>query len=268
MKYKIDKLLELFNLLIKDLKSEPRSERFKNFCKNKDLIGKVYDNQLKDILIKELELSVFNELDDFLKDLERKSTFTDSTTKNDYEDTINKLENYRNIISEIKLVKKEYKTIFYSWQSDLEPKFYRTFIQNSVESVIKKINNNFNLDIHLDESTRYTPGSPDITNTILSKIEKSNIFICDISSIVKIGDKEIPNPNVLFELGYAMHCLGDSNIIMIFNEFSGNIKDLPFDLKQKRLFTYKLDSSSCKPNIKNELENKLEYAIKLILGKN
>lgn len=158
--------------------------------------------------------------------------------------------------------------IFYSWQSDLESKFYRSFIQNSIESVIKKINNNFDLNIQLDESTRDVPGSPDITNTILSKIEKSSIFICDISSILKSNNKEIPNPNVLFELGYAMRCLGDENIIMIFNEVSGNIKDLPFDLKQKRLFTYKLDSNSCKSNIKKELEGRLEDAIKLILGKN
>ena len=97
--------------------------------------------------------------------------------------------------------------IFYSWQSDLESKFYRSFIQNSIESVIKKINNNFDLNIQLDESTRDVPGSPDITNTILSKIEKSSIFICDISSILKSNNKEIPNPNVLFELGYAIRRL-------------------------------------------------------------
>ena len=53
---------------------------------------------------------------------------------------------------------------------------------------IKNINTDIN--ITLDESIKKVQGSPDIINTILYKIKNSDIFICDISSIIKKEKKK------------------------------------------------------------------------------
>jgi hypothetical protein len=67
------------------------------------------------------------------------------------------------------------------------------------------------LKIILDEATRGESGSPNIPMTILEKIKVSDAFICDITTINSNAPEELrrtPNPNVLFELGFAVAHLG------------------------------------------------------------
>jgi len=136
------------------------------------------------------------------------------------------------------------KKIFYSWQSDLNHEYNWKFIEkcilNSIESINKKDKHK---KLSLDQATRGLPGSPDIVDSIFSKIAKSSIFIADITPITMLGEKGIPNPNVLIELGYAINTLGWDNIICINNKSFGNIEQLPFDIKQRRITTYSLDKS-------------------------
>ena len=49
------------------------------------------------------------------------------------------------------------------------------------------------------------------------------------------------NPNVAIELGYAAAMLSWENIILVFNDSSGQIDDLPFDIRQRRMLRYSLD---------------------------
>lgn len=44
---------------------------------------------------------------------------------------------------------------------------------------------------------------PKIEDVIKDKIENSDIFVADITPIAAEGAKQLPNPNVLIELGYA-----------------------------------------------------------------
>lgn len=83
-------------------------------------------------------------------------------------------------------------------------------------------------------------GSPDITQTIFDKIEKSVLFVCDISIVSSLKTKKTPNPNVLIELGYALSKLGWEHIICLFDGNTGSINDLPFafDLRQKRITVF------------------------------
>ena len=71
----------------------------------------------------------------------------------------------------------------------------------------------------------------------------------------------------MFELGYAIKALGESNIILLFNEHYGKTKDLPFDLGLKRAMLYRCDpSSEDKSAVKRELASKLKGAIDTILA--
>ena len=133
------------------------------------------------------------------------------------------------------------KTIFYSWQSDLPNATNRGFIQKALERAAKEIQSDQSISVEpvIDRDTAGVPGSPDIATTILEKIDKCDVFACDVS-IINHGSapRPTPNPNVLIELGYALKRLGWNRILTILNTEYGKIEALPFDLRMKRVLTY------------------------------
>ncbi|MFL3651201.1 MAG: hypothetical protein ACI6PR_08285 [Pseudoalteromonas sp.] len=159
--------------------------------------------------------------------------------------------------------------VFYSWQSDINAKYNRYFQLDCLKAAIKKINQEFDLkeSIREDHDTKGVPGSPDIATTILSKIESSDIFIGDITFVsFSESGRALSNPNVLIELGYAMHALGDERVINVINtsfgEADGNI---PFDLAHKRWpISYELSDRniSDKAEVKKNLIDSFVSALK------
>ncbi|PHI18195.1 hypothetical protein CEQ90_19240 [Lewinellaceae bacterium SD302] len=139
-------------------------------------------------------------------------------------------------------------SIFYSWQSDLENRYNRSFIKDCITKAIKNCNQDLiNLNYRIDHDTLAATGSPDIISTIFNKIFESDIFIVDIS-IINYGaagsTRKVPNPNALIELGYAIDAVGWSNIILIYNLEYGTFEDIPFDIRHRRPLTYKLGPNS------------------------
>ncbi len=134
--------------------------------------------------------------------------------------------------------------VFYSWESDLSNSTNRGFIQKALEDAARSIRSDESIKIEpvIDRDTLGVPGSPDIANTIFSKIDASDIFACDVS-IINQGEKSrpTPNPNVLIELGYAVKTLKSERIIMIMNTAFGGPELLPFDLSKKRVSTYRIN---------------------------
>lgn len=138
-------------------------------------------------------------------------------------------------------------TIFFSWQSDLPNRTNRNLIEHSIKMAIKNTEQKYVLSpiTEVDRDTKGVLGSPDIVDSILNKIDKCGLFIADISIINQnIDGKKTPNPNVLFELGYAVKSLGWERIICVFNSDFGNISDLPFDLRNRRILTYETTNLS------------------------
>ena len=119
----------------------------------------------------------------------------------------------------------------------------RIFILDAIERAIESINDDdeIELDVCLDRDTNDVPGSPDIVNTIFDKIEVAHIFIADVSIINSnsVGRKTI-NPNVAIELGYAAAKLSWENVVCIFNRKYGDIEELPFDIRQRRIASFEL----------------------------
>ncbi len=119
--------------------------------------------------------------------------------------------------------------LFNSWQSDIS--LNRKVINKSLGEIEQTI------DIIIESATRNAKGSPDIANAILNKIDSSDIFLADVSIInptISSGRKT-PNPNVLYELGYALKSLGEDNIILIANKDTTETSDLPFDIRNRRM---------------------------------
>jgi hypothetical protein len=163
----------------------------------------------------------------------------------------------------------EIETIFYSWQSDLPKTTNQNAIRQSLRSAINLVEDKFeNLRIELDEATRNTTGSPNIPSTIFDKISKSDIFICDLTTINNDADikfRKTANPNVLIELGYAISKLGWERIILLFNTQYGTFpNDLPFDIDRHRASKFKIRDKSDK-NGKNDLTQLLKNCISPII---
>ena len=159
--------------------------------------------------------------------------------------------------------------IFYSWQSDLPNSTNRGFIQTALERAAQSIRNDPAIAVEpvVDRDTAGVPGSPDIADTILEKIDSCQVFVCDVSIInPDDGQRPTPNPNVLLELGFALKRLGWPYIIMIFNSARSRVEHLPFDLRTKRVTVYSVqEDDPDKAGKRRQLESQLVAALQQIL---
>jgi hypothetical protein len=157
-------------------------------------------------------------------------------------------------------------TIFYSWQSDLPNNTNRGFIEDVINRAVKDVNSSdeYEVYISLDRDTQGVPGSPNISQTILEKIKKSDAFVADISIVTggkESGGRPSPNPNVLLELGYAIALLGWERIVLFYNDIYGVDDDLPFDVRQHRRINYTLGKDGEKQQIRQRLSSVFKQAL-------
>lgn len=86
--------------------------------------------------------------------------------------------------------------------------------------------------------------------------------------MASLAGRSSPNPNVLLELGYAVSQLGWDRIVMVMNTAFGDVTQLPFDLRGRRVLPYFLPDTPGEPKaeVRRELERRLKEAIISILG--
>ena len=140
--------------------------------------------------------------------------------------------------------------IFLSWQSDLGET--RNVIRAALDKVVKNLNRDVTLEeaLRVDEDTAGVAGWPEITQTILEKIEGCEVFISDITPIngPQSSFRLTPNPNVLFELGYALATgLGRTRIICVVNASylpRRDLKEIPFDVRGSRPLQFSLEDQA------------------------
>lgn len=152
--------------------------------------------------------------------------------------------------------------VFYSWQSDLDPKANRYRIRDALKKAETELTN-AGTPISVHEATERASGSPDIAEVIFSKIRNADAFVADVSPVAKgrkrsKSQRKVPNPNVMLEAGYAIATLGTNRIVLVQNLDMGPITALPFDLAGKRLVTYRESETD------NEIAGKLKRALRRI----
>lgn len=170
-------------------------------------------------------------------------------------------------------------TVFYSWQSDRPNKTCRNFIQAALKEAIRGINRELEVlvaergeSLTIDQDTKGVPGTPEIFNTILDKIEVCRIFAPDLTIVAKTDSgKSIPNPNVMVEYGWALSVLGRerSRFIPIMNTVYGDANQLPFDLTHVKapiqFHLVETASSGERKQVKAQLVKDIRGAIYLII---
>lgn len=163
-------------------------------------------------------------------------------------------------------------TIFYSWQSDLPGSETRNIIQDAIKDAVKLLRDT--VDIEADRDTKGEYGSPDIAQTIFSKIDDCDIFIADVSAVCqyettdKDGNKKVkymPNPNVMLELGYATHGVGWENVICVLNADYGAPEDMPFDIASRRLTPFSTKDGKSKGEIKRYIKGVIQDTVENLL---
>lgn len=138
-------------------------------------------------------------------------------------------------------------TIFYSWQSDL-PETKAT-VRWALDRAAKALNREGDVAeaVRVDEATDKVAGWPDIATTILDKIAGCGVFVADLTPIngPEADARLTPNPNVMFELGYALGTgAGRMRIVCVVNKSylpDGDLKELPFDVRGARPVTFTLE---------------------------
>ncbi len=121
----------------------------------------------------------------------------------------------------------------------------------------------FGIEAVIDRDTEGVTGAPDIAHTIFDKILAAEAFVADVSIVAgRRRGRPTPNPNVLIEVGYALHALGDNRLILVFNEASGRLDQLPFDLKMRRTIPYRMTRAEKDRSAERKtLEARLSHAI-------
>lgn len=119
----------------------------------------------------------------------------------------------------------------------------------------------------MDRDTLGLSGTPDIAMSIFAKIASADIFVADVSIVNhQDGGRPTPNPNVLFELGFAVAELGWDNVVLVMNEFFGDPSVLPFDLRGRRIIVYRVSPEEEKAEARGLLQGRLETSIRIQLG--
>ncbi|WP_145980744.1 hypothetical protein [Magnetospirillum sp. ME-1] len=164
-------------------------------------------------------------------------------------------------------------TIFWSWQSDRDPKLHHYFVRDALKDACKLIAIDPDYQEagrpEVDHDTKNVAGTPDITKTILEKIARANVFVADMTPVgvtdpvalqpntgadKRSEPKHLQNPNVMSELGYAEHALTQSRIILVANgaHYPGPVA-LPFDWRHRSgAKVYHLKDGATKEEIKAE----------------
>jgi hypothetical protein len=169
------------------------------------------------------------------------------------------------------------RTLFYCWQSDLPPGVNRNFIRKAIDSALKELAT----DVACDEDARGSIGLASIPDALLNKIRACDAFVCDISIVngaardrnspqEASGVRLMPNPNVMFELGYAVAVQGWDRTIAVLNAYYGSYEALPFDLGWRTPIAYSLkpeDTAEQRQTVQKALASKLREYISAVLAR-
>ena len=156
---------------------------------------------------------------------------------------------------------------FFAWQS-VNQRECRNFIEECLKAALKKLALPHTL-AQLDRDTLGVSGTPDIVSTILQKIDESSAFVADVTLV---GSDErgarTPNPNVMFELGYAVQSKGWDKVLLVINEAMAPWEDAPFDLGGTRRWPirYNLQEGGEKSIVRAQLVEDLRGALSAIYG--
>ena len=141
--------------------------------------------------------------------------------------------------------------LFFSWQND------RKDTKAVINNALKKAKDKFKaegIDLFIDQDTRERVGKRNIDAEVLDKIRKCDIFVADLTPVItyippadsRDLPKHMPNSNVMYEYGYALHAKGENRMIVLASlnkEENEHIEYMPFDINHDTITLFSDESS-------------------------
>ncbi|MBQ9029580.1 hypothetical protein IJ114_02315 [Candidatus Saccharibacteria bacterium] len=154
--------------------------------------------------------------------------------------------------------------IFYSWQSSHQDT--RNYLDKFIRETIQELNAKYQsspVEIVLDQDTADSAGSPHITRILHNKIQKCNLLLADISLVGQSlsGNRSFPNPNVMYEVGFATATHSENSVLLVFNQDLGKMEELPFDIAQRKVNGFSIANDSSGTNFCKTLAKQIELCI-------
>ena len=144
----------------------------------------------------------------------------------------------------------EHYRLFFSWQND------RKDTKSIIHSVLNKVSKKFQsegIDLIIDQDTRDRVGKRKIDTEVLEKILKCDIFLADLTPVITCPPKDchalpkhMPNSNVMYEYGYALHAKGESRMIVLASLDKNNdehLEFMPFDINHDTITLFSDEKS-------------------------
>lgn len=163
------------------------------------------------------------------------------------------------------------RTIFYSWQLDSDDRFNRSFIDDCLKQAIRKLDRDGFANTVVHRDTNGTNGSAGKSKSVLDKLARSAIVVADLTIVNpkaarRPGEWPACNPSVSFEVGCACGMLGADSVIGVINTAYGDAKELPVELRLRRMVKYDLTVGEDKSMAKEQLVEDLADSLAQCLG--
>ncbi len=134
--------------------------------------------------------------------------------------------------------------IFYSWASDAVLARNRVIVKNALDGAVEKLCSPDRHGIPGDERKivecdGVQPG--DIVSFITTNLPTCHAHVVDVTFVTppEATYRRCPNPNTMFEAGFALSCLGEDRVVLVFNQDHGDIAELPFDINKLNVIGFK-----------------------------
>lgn len=143
--------------------------------------------------------------------------------------------------------------LFFAWQAYRAQRSHRRLIRDAAADACERISlvrsNNFK--VQLEEAPVVVPGMCDVPNSTLRKIDDCDLVLADLTYVATTdeGDREsetirqISDPTVLTQLGYAARAKGLDRLIGVKNDVHGGPDDQLLDAKRRWIVNYSLKTA-------------------------
>lgn len=142
-------------------------------------------------------------------------------------------------------------TLFFSWQND------RKDTKSVIFAALNKAKRKFaeeGIELVLDQDTRDRTGKRNIDAEVLQKIRDCDIFLADLTPVITYTPppekhdlpKHMPNSNVMYEYGYALHAKGEKRMIVLASlnkEENEHVEFMPFDINHDTITLFTNEAS-------------------------
>ncbi|WP_199248644.1 hypothetical protein [[Phormidium] sp. ETS-05] len=130
-------------------------------------------------------------------------------------------------------------------------------VREAMEGAIAALNPRSRLELTLTTSDLTMEGVTRPSQTRMRKLNKSLLFVADVTPIISVGDTLIPSPLVSLELGYALSSKRREQILLVQQQLPDLEGRLPFDLPSWQQLSF-TDAAELQQTLPGVLESQLQ----------